>query len=226
MRQTMGKIPEVRNMLERVPELAKRGIQYMAEFRAQTLESVAAYSFLLKEFDRPPVTQNYLFQFVYRSFYRMDNAGLLPNFHNEYFKLMAASRGEKTLDLRALAWKLYNADFNRKNRPSIQSSFVTKLAHTVSPDVYPIYDSEITKDFGFRQPVSKRKEERLEQCLEFHCNLQLLYKEILRSQMMDEQIRNFCDQYVASGVRLPPLKIIDFIFWSAGKHIRGSNTKN
>ena len=47
-------------------------------------ESVDVYLFLCDEFARGPVTQNYLFQFVYCSFYRLDNAGLTPEFKFSY----------------------------------------------------------------------------------------------------------------------------------------------
>jgi hypothetical protein len=226
MSQSEGGTPEVRDMLGRLPELAGKAMKYMAANEAQTLESVAAYSFLQEEFSHGPVTENHLFQFLYRSFYRMDMAGLRSSFHKEYFRLMEASRGEKDLDLGALVWKLHKADFNQKPRPSIQFSFVTKLAHTVNPNVHPIYDSEIAKVFTFRQPQGTKPETRLERYLSFYTTLKSVYEEILHGEMLTDQIRTFCDQYVKPGETLPSMKIIDFIFWSAGKAIRDDEKKD
>ena len=43
-------------------------------------ESLDVYMFLKKEFEKSDVRKNYTFQFVYRSFYRLDNAGLTEEF--------------------------------------------------------------------------------------------------------------------------------------------------
>ena len=39
-------------------------------------ESVDVFNFLKTEYSKSDVTKNHLFQFVYRSFFRLDNAGL------------------------------------------------------------------------------------------------------------------------------------------------------
>ena len=49
-------------------------------------ESIDVYNFLRTQFDITNVAENYLFQFVYRSFYRLDNAGLTAQFKTEYFR--------------------------------------------------------------------------------------------------------------------------------------------
>ena len=41
-------------------------------------EAVDVYGFLADEFGRRSAVGNYVFQFTYRSFYRLDNAGLTP----------------------------------------------------------------------------------------------------------------------------------------------------
>ena len=47
-------------------------------------ESIEVYNFLKSQFEMSNVTENYLFQFVFRSFYRLDNAGLTPKFKIEF----------------------------------------------------------------------------------------------------------------------------------------------
>jgi hypothetical protein len=206
-------------MPSRVSDLAQEATKYMAANPTEIRESVAVYSFLQGEFKRPPVTRNCLFQFVYRSFYRIDNAGLRPSFHAEYFKVMEMSRGSKNIDLKALVRQLSRPDFNWRNLESLQFSFVTKLAHTVCPDTFPIYDSEIARAFGFRPPDCKSLEKRLEQYYIFYEALKKLYAEILSKGELREQVEDFRNQFAITG-EIPPLKIIDFIFWSAGKRIR------
>jgi len=48
--------------------------------RAIGREAVDVYGFLSDQFTRGPVVGNHVFQFVYRSFYRLDSAGLTPEF--------------------------------------------------------------------------------------------------------------------------------------------------
>jgi hypothetical protein len=91
-------------------------------------EALVVYLFLLDEFDRGPVDQNCLFQFVYRSFYGLDNAGLTPEFHSAYFKYMEDARSKSEVDLTKIVKELRKYP-NRKGQPSLQFSFATKLGN-------------------------------------------------------------------------------------------------
>ena len=61
-------------------------------------ESIDVYNFLKKEFNESNIIENYLFQFVFRSFYRIDNAGLTPEFKKEYFEILEHNRNENQFD--------------------------------------------------------------------------------------------------------------------------------
>jgi hypothetical protein len=186
-------------MLSKVDRLAVKAQKWMSDNPLQIRESAAVYSFLQSEFGRDSVTGNPVFQFVYRSFYRLDNAGLNPDFHKIYFGLMEKLRGACDLDLRDLVLTLSDKELSRKKVETYQFSFVTKLAHTVNPNGYPIYDSEIGRAFEFRPPHNKDPIKRLDRNFQFY--------EILRQL------------YIPLGVEIPQTKLIDFIFWSAGKQI-------
>jgi len=137
-------------------------------------ESLDVYLFLKEQFNSGPIFQNYLFQFVYRSFYRLDNAGLTPEFKTEYFKLMEECRSSNCLDLTTIAKHLYEI-YNRKKQKTLQFSFITKLANTINDD-YPLYDSEVAKIFSFNAPYTyKPMEERLTAYLDFYDNLKNYY---------------------------------------------------
>lgn len=62
-------------------------------------ESVDVYRFITKQFETTDVSGNYLFQFVYRSFYGMDVAGLSEKFKKRYFDIMQLARFDNELDL-------------------------------------------------------------------------------------------------------------------------------
>jgi hypothetical protein len=57
-------------------------------FNKLDVESFYVYNFLKDEYlETKDITTNHLFQFTYRSFYRLDNAGLTKEFKNRYFEL-------------------------------------------------------------------------------------------------------------------------------------------
>lgn len=176
-------------------------------------ESVDVYEFLCKEFARGSVRENYVFQFTYRSFYTLDNAGLTSQFKRKYFSLMEDSRGFSDIDLPGLARELH-AIQNIKHQHTLQFSFVTKLAHTVSP-VYPIYDSLVARVFGFRVPSNdKGFADRLNAYMNSYGRLRSAYAEIINRNLLAVPRQLFRDKYSAS---IPETKALDFIFWSAGK---------
>ncbi|HEY6467644.1 MAG TPA: hypothetical protein VIY69_16705 [Candidatus Acidoferrales bacterium] len=188
-------------------------------------ESVAVYLYLLREFASGPVDKNKVFQFVFRSFYRLDNAGLTNDFKSEYFRLMENQRrapGEIPLD--ALVRTLYRFPA-RNGRMGIQFSFVTKLANTINPGC-PIYDSEVAKVFGFQAPYPSRPfEDRLTDYLAFYKKLQDTYNEILSENLIAQPRHMFREQYVNLSPDVPELKVLDFIFWSAGKMMKTGDKK-
>lgn len=181
-------------------------------------ESVDVYHFLSEEFKRGPVTQNHVFQFVYRSFYRLDNAGLTPEFKYAYFDRMECSRFDSEPHLKEIATDL-RAFLTLRGYESLQFSFVTKLANTINP-TYPIYDSEIAKVFGFRVPYSNKPfDVRLREYLDFYQQLRQFYEHILTHGLMKKVVDLFCAVYSPTARLMPPVKVLDFIFWSTGKVI-------
>ena len=185
-------------------------------------EAVDVYGFLADEFARGSVVGNCVFQFTYRSFYRLDNAGLPDAFKSKYFDLLEESRTQPEIDLRKLVQELY-AIPNRKGQHSLQFSFVTKLANTVNSH-YPIYDSEVANVFGFRAPVGTF-DVRLGKYMAFHDNLRNTYSEILDGNLLQQPRRAFRQVYAVPPERIPETKVLDFIFWSAGKRLSESRRR-
>ncbi len=188
-------------------------------------EAVDVYAFLADEFARGSVVENYVFQFMYRSYYRLDNAGLTDAFKSRYFELLEESRDLRDIDLRRLVKELY-AIPNRKGQQSLQFSFVTKLANTANRG-YPIYDREVASVFGFRPPDNLRTfGARLEKYMTFYASLQHTYSEILDGNLLQEPRRAFRQIHAALPERIPDIKVLDFIFWWAGKRLAVLNVTN
>ena len=187
-------------------------------FEALGEEPIAAYLFLRSELSRGNVDQNPLFQFVYRSHYRLDNAGLSPKFKTRYFELMERARTSGEINLKKIATELHRYKTLRKYK-SLQFSFVTKLAATVNPD-YPIYDRAVGRALGFPPPAGGRNfTQGLERYLLFYEWLRGLYTALLAGPTLPAVVEDLKAQYPQDpqAATVPPIKALDFIFWSAGK---------
>ena len=201
-----------------IPDLSALKANAQEVVRGVGREAIEVYLFLSDEFARGSVAQNCFFQFVYRSYYQLDSAGLTDEFKSAYFQCMEDARGSAELDLAAIVTKLRSFP-NRKGQASVQFSFASKLAHTVNPG-YPVYDAQVAEYFRFRTPYSyKQWDVRLQEYLDLYRQLRTFYENAIDSGSLNELTDLFKTVYSPVGCRLPEVKILDFIFWSAGKAI-------
>lgn len=176
-------------------------------------ESLDVYKFLKTEFKKSNVNQNYLFQFVFRSFYRIDNAGLTPEFKKEYFKILEQYRNEKQFDFERVLLRLFSFP-NRKGQNTFQFSFVTKMFNTID-DKMPIYDSEVAKMFSLSRPYQTEFEIKLVKYLDQLNKIKSGYEQIIKQNLLQKTIGIFDNTF--QDYSLSEMKKLDFIFWSAGK---------
>jgi hypothetical protein len=184
-------------------------------------ESVEVYRYLMTTYERGPISKDYLFQFTYRHFYRMERAGLTHEFGRQYFEALDTARGRPELDLRDITGRLYGITRVRGD-PSVQFSFVTKLAHTAQREC-PIYDRVIGAVFGFVPPDGSPPQEQLDKYLRFHDCLKSFYGEVRSRNRLAEARARFRTQYQASPEAVSEIKVLDFIFWTAGKVLRAGD---
>lgn len=179
-------------------------------------ESIVVYNFLKTQFNNSNIAENYLFQFVFRSFYRLDNAGLTTQFKTEYFNILQQYRELTNFDFSAILTRLYNIK-NHRSQNTFQFSFVTKMQNTIQPD-RPIYDSEVARVFSFRQP---RQGINFDEKLTFYLNqlelIQQTYSALIDNNDIQNTISLFDNKFQNNN--LGQIKKLDFIFWSAGKVI-------
>lgn len=179
-------------------------------------ESVAVYRFLFGRYHDNDPKDDLIYQFVFRSFYRLDSAGLTPEFKSRFFELLSVAREKRQIDIPQIVRTLHDLP-NRKGQSSLQFSFATKLANAVDSTV-PIYDAEVATVFGFRPPYTYRPfEQRLSQYMEFYGELKLLYQSIIEANHLADARSLFREQYQCAVTEVSETKVLDFIFWSAGK---------
>jgi hypothetical protein len=173
-------------------------------------ESVVVYIFLKKEFDKSNIANNLFFQFVFRSFYRLDNAGLSDNLKKHFFKLFA----EKQTKLDIILSELYEIPTLKKCN-SIQFSFATKLLHTIDNDK-PIFDKYVTSILN-KKVKGKNKNEKIQSCIEIYDSLVTLHDELKKNDKIRNVILKFRSKFKVSNEEMSDTKVLDSIMWSLGK---------
>src|SRR5712691_3732357 len=102
-----GTIPNWGNDVLQHADFSGIQIQAQSIIGAVGEESVDVYAFLMQEFGRGSITNNTVFQFVYRAFYRLNNVGLSGAFLSKYFELMEAERRQNSVDIYSVAKILF-----------------------------------------------------------------------------------------------------------------------
>lgn len=204
---------EFNSIAEKINENAETIMNHLEE------ESVAVYVFLYNEFLKGDVTLNPVFQFVYRSFYRLDNAGLTPELKKAYFNLMQQYRNEDRIDPKEIVEKLYMYK-RRKGDHSIQFSFTTKLINTIDP-TYPIYDSEVARVFQFSTYYLKDNEKKIARYLQQQDIIIQTYNRIIEENLIEKPLSLFDTRF--KNYQLPLTKKLDFIFWVYGKLLKSKS---
>ena len=176
-------------------------------------ESIELYIKLKSEFEKPDVSENYIFQTVFRAFYGLDNVGFNEDFKSKYFNLLKNYRNQDTFDVEKVFIDLHIIK-NFKDKDSIIFSFASKLMCTVD-DSLPIYDKEVCDVFSFTEPVDDDFAMVIDILLDQYEGIQNLFKEIIDWNLLPITFRLFDEKFKGNNLSLT--KKLDFIFWSLGK---------
>jgi len=180
-------------------------------------ESIDVYIFLLEQYNEGNISNNYLFQFIFRSYYRLDNAGLTPEWKEVFFKLL----NNKEKGLSKILNTLYKIPTFRELN-TIQFSFATKLLNMIDSNS-PIYDSQVG-DVINQRVTGNSKETKIQSCVQILKNLESLYKMLLGDKKIRDIVSKFRIKYDKQN-KCSDAKILDFILWALGK-IKQSENKN
>jgi hypothetical protein len=166
-------------------------------------ESVRVYEWLEAHKQEP---ENPVFQFVFRSYYRIDNAGLTFDWKVRYFRFLS----QKERNLRTILEGLYHIP-TKKNVKSLQLSFATKLLHTLDTS-QPIYDSKVAELLGLPVRRGKDFEANINTCITVYKKLQESQQELLSDDGIKTQVAALKDYY---NSQISDEKALDFLLWSA-----------
>ena len=181
-------------------------------------DTIPVYCFLAERLKTTAdISQDHVFQFLFRSFYGMENAGLTPAFKKRYFEIMQENRG-KHPDIEKICTELELFE-NRKGQKTIQFSFVTKLANTLVEDC-PIYDAQIAILFDFSYPSNR--DTRLATYLQYHQEIRHAYQQAETEGALKSCLAEFDTRFDESAKHIPTPRKLDFICWAAGKRVEAS----
>ena len=191
------------------------------------LESIEVYKFLVDRFkETEDISKDEVYKFLYRSFYRIDNAGLTKEFKNEYFKILQEFRTVSEYSDETIISIANRLDkfLTKKNVKSFQFSFISKMLNTIDVNS-PIWDSEVRLVFNFKTikstlPLDTKIKMAIEQ-LEY---MKGEYKKIGSSNLLNEIIQELDEKY--GTVNISFNKKLDFILWSCGKIMNKSKNVN
>ena len=199
---------EINILIERVVE---RLITNKEEiFKSFDKESLVVYDYLQNKFNlkNENLSSDFLFQFIFRSFYRLDNAGLTKDIKDKYFELM----DRKESDLRKILEELYHIKTLRK-KESIQFSFATKLLHTLEVS-NPIWDSKVEELFNLNPSKGKTSKERIDSCVNSYDKLKRILTGLQKKKEVKELIEEFKKKFKTT---ISEIKVLDFLLWTCGK---------
>ena len=182
-------------------------------------ESVDVYLWLKNEYGKGNVNKNLVFQFTFRSYYRLDSAGLTEKQKGRFFELMT----DKKVNLEKILEELYKLPTLREKK-TIQFSFATKLLHTINNNK-PIFDSEVAAIIH-RKVSGNNKKSKIESCREIYSFLEDLYFILVKEKKIKKVISKFRSRFDIAQNQITDIKILDFIIWSLGRLERNKVRKN
>jgi hypothetical protein len=176
--------------------------------------AVPVYLFLSERFSAAPdIRSDHLFRFIFRSYYRLDRAGLGDDFKDAYFQLLQRHRNGPRPTLRQLCDELGEV---KQEKQSLQFSFATKLLATLDQG-RPVYDAAVASVFGFRRPDHlKDRPKRLERLLAFYDRLTETSQWLVEERQLAPVHAAFAAKY-DQWCQVTPMKKVDFILWATGK---------
>lgn len=173
-------------------------------------ESIDVYLWLGDEYKKGSVKDNAVFQFVFRSYYRLDNAGLGEELKRRYFELLDG----KENNLESILNKLYEVT-TEKGANTVQFSFATKLLHTID-NSKPIFDTEVSAIIH-EAVIGNSREAKTESAKIIYAYMEDLYPKLINNEKIQKVIEKFKSKFNISTKRITEQKMLDFLIWSLGK---------
>ena len=203
--ENIRKIRVLQNLVRQIEE--KKNVIFEHPDLKKGLDS---YLFIKEKFDKGELDDE--FKETYLTFYRLNGAGLSEEFKKRYFEILS----EKATNLKYVLLELYNAVSNERTPHKVHLSFASKLLHTVDNN-NPIFDTNVCNVLGMKMKQIKDPDEKIEDRIRMHKELQKIYSETLFDSMVKKTISEFRSKFNLEESRISDVKILDFFLWILGK---------
>lgn len=169
---------------------------------------VAQYDWLIQNIHQ---VAEHGYQRRYKTFWRLNGAGLSQNYCHAYFQYLQAGLDNNALHLHILAHELYQIPINT-DRQALQFSFCTKLCNMLNREI-PIYDSRIRIFYNFVEPTRNLPViQRIDGYIRFHQFLINEYNRVLNEGLLAPSIQAFRQDLVPQ--HFTDIKVIDSLLWA------------
>lgn len=178
--------------------------------------SFCPYLELKELFRRNDPDSRYLFRSLFADYYRLNSAGLTPEFKNRFFEILFSSDVIRSgaPDFQGILHEL-SVFPGRNGHCALPLSFVSKLVG-IHMESSPIFDRYVQAFFGKWTPsASKPKQERINWFIEFLHGVSADYE----AWTLNPNLQGIIERFKSRDSRLRnchAVRLIDFLVWTAG----------
>lgn len=187
-------------------------------------EQIDVYVFLQARFrDTEDLRTDSVFKSLFRSYYRLDYAGLSEEFKKEFFEVFEECRLARNPDIPHIVKRLIEVKTLQHSK-TLQFSFASKMAATINPQL-PIYDSLVAALFSFSTGYHTRVPDlRIQRFMRFYDHLRTTLT-AARDHPIIATLSDDIGKKVSAWNGIEWAKKADFVFWSAGKVMKKRHPK-
>lgn len=181
-------------------------------------EDIDVYCFIQDRFNNTKgnIKVDSIFKFLFKHYYFRNNFWVYSkSFFKAYFTIFSNNSLQERIKLENDINHVHNEilDFLYTHRKKLEFSYTTKMIHTVKP-LYPIYDSNVVKALNLENFYRKERDKK-NYYFSIYNEIRRIYNQIILNKSLKDVIEDFRKKRNIS--KLHEIKILDFIFWSAGK---------
>jgi hypothetical protein len=162
---------------------------------------IERYAYIVSEIHNRDISRDLDYQRTYNAFYvvRRDE-----KWRKIYFDYLEKQKNNKSLNFEEVVRHFY------KYTGFVESSFSSKLLSTINPD-YPIWDSYVLKNLGFKTKMVKPLD-KIEEVIKLYREIIDYYSKLIHSKWGRDAISTF-DSTLPAFKWISPTKKIDFFVW-------------
>lgn len=180
-------------------------------------EDIEIYNFIQEEYKRlgSILKENLIFKYVFKKYYLSSSARFFrDNSYKTYFSSFSKLNIKNEDNINEIIKKTLLSLFPM--RGNLEYSYASKMIHTVNPK-YPIYDSYVKKTLRMKDITGKNNDKKIKNIIENYIQISDLFDDIIKHNYLEKTINKFKKMRNISKLNI--VKILDFLFWSAGKLI-------